>query len=154
MTDKADCAHANMHRLIPTLAIKDAKKAFELYKKAFGAVEAYPPLLCPTTHVLAHGALKIGASELFLGEARPEAGCPASAGQNFMIYVPDADAAIKTALAAGMKEEKAAEDMFWGDRMGTVTDPFGNKWSLATHVRDVSTQEMEEAMKKMGSKAA
>jgi uncharacterized glyoxalase superfamily protein PhnB len=154
MTDKENCAHVNTMRIIPSLTIKGADKAIELYKKVFGAVEVYPPMMCPLTHTVAHASLKIGESEIFLGEERPEMGCNAISGQAFYVYVPDADAAIKKALAAGLKQDKPTEDMFWGDRMGTVTDSFGIKWTLATHVRDVSPDEMQEAMKKMASKAA
>jgi len=154
MTNKENCSHTNVTRIIPTLAIKGADKAIEHYKKAFGAVETYPPMMCPVRHTVAHASLKIGESEIFLGEECPEMGANAIPGQAFYIYVPDADAAIKKAVQAGLKQDKPAEDMFWGDRMGTVTDPYGIKWTLATHVRDVSPQEMQEAMKKMASKAA
>ena len=152
MTDKENCAHSNASRLIPTLAIKGADKAIEHYKKAFGAVETYPPMIDPNKKTVAHASLKIGESEIFLGEECAEA--KAVPGQSFYLYVPDVDAAIQKAVQAGLKQDKPAEDMFWGDRMGTVTDPYGIKWTLATYVRDVSPKEMEEAMKKMANKAA
>lgn len=155
MTSKENCTHVNEGtRLIPTLTIKGADKAIEHYKKAFGAVETYPPVMCPDTHTVAHASLTIGASEIFLAEERPERGEKAIPGQSFYIYVPDADAAIEKAVHAGLKQDKPVEDMFWGDRSGTVTDPYGIKWTLATHVRDVSPQEIEKGMKKMASKAA
>lgn len=153
MTD-SQCSHAgNKTRLIPQLTLKNCDKAIEHYKKAFGAVETHK-MMCPVTGVVAHAGLKIGDTEIFLGEERPEMGCHAIKGQSFYIYVPDADAAMKKAVDAGLKEEKPAADQFWGDRMGTITDPYGITWNLGTHVRDVTPKEMEEAMKKMMGKAA
>jgi PhnB protein len=140
-------------RVIPALILKHADKAIEHYKKAFGAQETHR-MLCPQTGVIAHAGIKIGETELFISEENKERGCLASPNQSFYIYVPNADDAMKTALKAGFKEVQAATDMFWGDRMGVVSDAYGLKWSLATHVRDVSPKEMEDAMKKMAGKAA
>lgn len=147
MTDQ-QCSNMNRHRAVPQLTLKNCDKAIEHYKKAFGAVETHV-FLCPVTGVVAHAGLKIGETEIFLGEERPEMGCHAIKGQSFYIYVPDADKAMEQAIAAGLTEEKAAADQFWGDRMGTVSDPYGITWNLGTHVRDVTEQEMAEAVKKM-----
>lgn len=147
------CGASGMHCIIPTLTIKGADRAIEQYKKAFGAVEEHM-LRCPETGVVAHCGLKIGSSALFITEENKERGCVAATNQTFYLYVPDADEAIKKAIKAGLKETQKPEDMFWGDRMGVVTDAAGIKWSLATHVRDVSPKEMETAMKKMSGKAA
>jgi PhnB protein len=147
------CTSAGMTCVIPTLTIKGADKAIEQYKKAFGAVEEHM-MRCPESGVVAHCGLKIGASMLFITEENKERGCVAATNQSFYIYVSDADEAMKKAVKAGLKEAQKAEDMFWGDRMGVVTDAAGIKWSLATHVRDVSPKEMEAAMKKMAGKAA
>lgn len=149
----SNCAHAHKHRLIPTLAIKGADKAIEQYKKAFGAVEAYR-MACPKTGAIMHACLKFGETEIFMCEENPQMGAIATQNQSFYLYVPNADEAMKQATKAGCKELKPAEDMFWGDRNGTVADSFGIKWTLATHVRDVSPQELEEAVKKMAGKAA
>ncbi|MDI1227510.1 MAG: VOC family protein [bacterium] len=148
----------NQMRAIPMLSLIGAEKAMDTYIKAFGAVET-SRTMCPVRHVLAHGSLKIGETELMLGEHDPNMkdkngeACVNSAGQQLFIYVPDADAAVKKAVAAGLKETQAPEDMFWGDRMGTVKDAFGMRWNVATHIRDVSKEEMEEAMKKMSEAA-
>lgn len=147
------CASAGQICVIPTLSIKGADKAIEQYKKAFGAIEEHM-LRCPETGVVAHCGLKIGASTLFITEENKERGCIAATNQTFYLYVPDADEAMKKAIKAGLKETQKADNMFWGDRMGVVTDPYGIKWSLATHLRDVSPKEMETAMKKMSGKAA
>lgn len=148
----------NHTRAIPMLSLIGAEKAMDTYIKAFGAVET-SRTMCPVRHVLAHGSLKIGDTEIMLGEHDPQmkdkAGeaCVNSAGQQMYIYVPDADASFKKALGAGLKETLAPEDTFWGDRMGTVKDAYGIRWNIATHVRDVSKEEMEAAMKKMGDEA-
>ncbi|MBI1214832.1 MAG: VOC family protein [Alphaproteobacteria bacterium] len=141
----------NRPQLIPTLSLKDAAKAIELYKQAFGAVEEHK-LLCPETGVVAHCGLRIGDGMVFIGEARPEIGCMAVENQSFYLYVPDADKAMEKAVKAGLTEIQKTEDTFWGDRMGTVSDGFGIKWSLSTHLRDVSEQELQDGMKKMMEK--
>ncbi len=152
-TENSDCEHANKTRLISTLVLKGADKAIETYKKAFGAVEQYK-MMCPVRHVVAHASLKIGESELFITEENVEMGMIPATNQSFYLYVPNVDDFMKNAVKAGLKQEDAPQDMFWGDRMGSLTDAYGISWSVATHVRDVPEQEMVEAMKKMGSKAA
>lgn len=137
--------------LIPSLSLEKADKAIELYKQAFGAIEEHK-MLCPDTGVVAHCGLKIGDGMIFIGEAKAEMGCPASVSPTFYLYVPDADKAIEKAVKSGMTEAQKAEDMFWGDRMGVVTDAFGVKWSLATQVREVSEKDMIEGMKQMKDK--
>ena len=152
-TENSACEHANKTRVIPTLVLKDAVKALELYKKAFGGVEQYR-MMCPVSGVLAHASLKIGETELFFTEERAEMGMVAAQNLGFYIYVPNVDDFMKKAVHAGLREEEAPQDMFWGDRMGTLTDSYGITWSIGTHMRDVSEQEMAEAMKKMAGKAA
>lgn len=137
--------------IIPIMMLKNADKAIELYKKAFGAVEEHK-MLCPETGVVAHCGLKIGDSTVFISEARPETGCLPTENQSFYLYVPDCDKSVEQAVKSGMKQEQKPEDMFWGDRMGTVADPFGVKWSIGTHMRDVSEKDMQEGMKKMMEK--
>jgi PhnB protein len=149
----AAAKHAASVRVIPQLSLKNAKKAIEHYKKAFGAVEEHV-LLCPVTGTVAHAGIKIGDTGIFLTEENPERGCMSSSGQSFYIYVPDADAAMKKAVKAGLAETQKAQDTFWGDRMGMVTDPYGITWCIATHVRNVSPKEMQVAMKKMSECAA
>ncbi|MEZ0260845.1 MAG: VOC family protein [Alphaproteobacteria bacterium] len=153
MTDSTCPNAGNRQRAIPQIIVKGADKAIEHYKKAFGAVEQYR-MMCPVTHTVAHASIKLGETEFFMAEEHPERGCTGATNQSFFMYVPDVDAMMKQSVSAGLKQEKPAEDQFWGDRMGIVKDPYGIQWMIATHVRDVSQQEMEEAMKKMGKEKA
>jgi uncharacterized glyoxalase superfamily protein PhnB len=137
--------------ITPTLVLKDAAKAVELYKKAFGATEIYR-MDCPDTGRIAHACLQIGSSRLFLCDVNPEGGCATASNSSFYLYFNDVDAAFRQAAQAGMQEAMPVQDMFWGDRVGNVKDAFGVQWTLATHVRDVSPQEMAEGMKKMMAK--
>jgi len=137
----------------PTLVCSDASKAIDLYTKALGAKEVYR-MACPTSGKIMHACIQIGSSKIFLADASPEAGCGTPTASNFYVYINDVDATFSQAKQAGLKETSAPQDMFWGDRVGNVKDQFGNSWTLATHVRDVSPQEMEEAKKKFAAKAA
>ncbi len=142
----------------PSLVVKDSAQAIEFYKKAFGAEEIFR-MPGPDGKGIMHAEIKIGDSTIFLGDEHP--GCvtksPESLGgavtSTFYISVPDVDSTYKQALEAGAKEEMAIEDMFWGDRMGTVIDPFGHHWGIATHVKDVTPEELragaEEFLKRM-----
>lgn len=140
--------------ITPALVVSDAAKAIELYVKAFGATEVHR-MNCPSSGKIMHACLQIGSSKIFLCDANPEQGCAAPSSSSFYLYVDDVDKIFAQAKKAGMQESMAVQDMFWGDRMGNVKDPFGNSWSVATHKRDVSPEEMQEAVKKMAaSKAA
>lgn len=131
--------------ITPSLSIDGASNAIELYTKAFGAKEIHR-MNCPDTGKVMHACLEIGSSKIFLADAMPECGGPSQS--SFYLYMDDVDGAFKKATHAGLKEAWPVQDMFWGDRMGTVKDPFGNSWTLATHVKDVSPEEMEEGRKK------
>jgi PhnB protein len=139
--------------VFPSLALKDCAKAIELYKKAFGAQEI-ARMNGPDGKIV-HAVLQIGNSQLFLADADPKMHAePSTTG--FYVYFDDVDDIFKQAKSAGLSEIVAVQDMFWGDRMGAVKDAFGISWTLATKVREVSPQELEEGQKKMfgGSKAA
>ena len=142
--------------LTPSLNIADASSAIELYKKAFGAKEE-SRMSCPDTGKIMHSVLSIGSSKLFVADANTEQGCGPTNG-SFYVYLDDVDASFKTAKQAGLEENWAVQDMFWGDRTGTLKDKFGNSWTLATHFKDVSPEEMEkgrkEFMEKMKQKKA
>lgn len=142
------------HSITPSAVVDDAKKALEFYAKAFDAKETYR---LDMGDKIGHAEIQIGDSRLMLSDEFKEWGAlgPKTRGGatgSFLIYVPDVDAAIDKAVKAGAKVVQPAENQFWGDRMGTVEDPFGHKWMLGTHVEDVSEEEMrrrgEEWVKK------
>jgi uncharacterized glyoxalase superfamily protein PhnB len=141
--------------LTPSLVLQDAAEAISLYEKAFGAKELHR-MTNPETGKIIHACLEIGTSKIFMCDANPEGGMAAS-GSSFYVYIKDVDAAFAKAKQAGMQEASPVQDMFWGDRCGSVTDKFGIRWTIATHMHDVSEQDMKEGMKQfmaqMNSKA-
>lgn len=141
-----------MHALTPHLVCAGAADAIEFYKKAFNAVELVR-LPGPQGRLM-HASLRIGDSTLMLVDEMPEHGAlgpKALKGSPVTIhlYVENADATFEQAVAAGAKVTMPLADMFWGDRYGQLEDPFGHRWSVATHQRDVTPEEMQEAMRKM-----
>jgi PhnB protein len=140
--------------LIPHLVCSPCTEAIEFYKKAFGAEELHR-IPAPDQRRIIHAAIRIGTSLVFLVDDFPEyCGGKASTatalkGTPVTIhhYVENCDAAIKRAADAGATVVMPAADMFWGDRYGMVTDPYGHKWSFATHVKDQTPAEMQAAMK-------
>lgn len=134
------------HTITPSLNIEGAEKAIALYEKAFGATLDGEMMQCPETGKIMHAEMKIGDSRIMIADVMPN--CPVGATHSsFCVYLPDADASFKQATQSGMKSMMEPQDMFWGDRMGTVTDPFGNSWSLATHVKDLSQDEIKQGAK-------
>ena len=136
------------HTVTSYLMVDDAAKALDFYRDAFGAQELFR---LPMGEKIGHAEIMIGDTHLMLADEFPDMGAlgPNSRGgptASFMIYVPDADAAYDKAVKAGAKADRPLKDEFWGDRIGTVIDPFGHKWSLATHVEDVSPEEMQRRM--------
>ncbi len=128
----------------PHLTIRDADKAIAFYKKALGA-KPRMRLDQPDGKVM-HAELKIGNSILFLAEESPDHGSPSplTAGAttvSLYLYVKDVDKAFARAVKAGVTVKRPVADMFWGDRAGTFTDPFGHQWTLATHKEDVPEEE-------------
>ena len=141
-----------MHSLTPHLVCDGAAAAIEFYKKAFGAVEV-GRMPGPNGRLM-HAAVRIGDSALMLADEMPEwkvFGPKALQGSPVTVhlYVEDVDATVARATAAGATVTMAVADQFWGDRYGQLEDPFGHKWSVATHVRDVTPQQMAEAMAQM-----
>src|ERR1700684_1472973 len=140
------------HTLTPYMTVRDAARAIEFYKQAFGAVEK-GVMKGPDGKVM-HAELRIGDSVLMLGDEFPHMGAlsPQStggAGMGLHIYTDDVDSAFERAVKAGATVEMPVADMFWGDRYGKLADPFGHKWSIATHTADLSMEEMAEGMKAM-----
>jgi uncharacterized glyoxalase superfamily protein PhnB len=147
--------------LIPHLVCTPCSEAIEFYKKAFGAEEICR-LSAPDGRRIMHAAVQIGSSTVFLVDDFPEycggtSRSPAALkGTPVTIhrYVENCDAAIERAKKAGATVVMPAADMFWGDRYGLVTDPFGHQWSFATHLRELSPEEMQQAMKGAFEQAA
>lgn len=136
------------HTLTPYMTVRDAARALAFYKQAFGAVER-GVMKGPDGRVM-HAELTIGDSIFMLADEFPQFGSlsPQSIGGSGMglhIYVEDVDSAFDRAIGAGATIEMPVADMFWGDRYGKLVDPFGHKWSIATHKRDMSPEEIEEA---------
>ena len=146
------------HSITPYLTVRYADQAIDFYRKAFGA-EELGRMLGPDGKTVMHAELKIGDSRFFLGEEMIEMECrsPLTLGgspSGIYLYVRDVDETFRNALEAGATEKKPIEDMFWGDRTGSVIDPSGHTWDLATRREEVPPEEMkrrgEEFFKKMG----
>ncbi|MFA8393285.1 VOC family protein [Burkholderia ubonensis] len=138
-----------MRTLTPHLICAGAADAIEFYRQAFNAVERVR-LPAPNGKLM-HACLTIGDSSLMLVDEMPEHGALGPKALNgtavcLHLFVPDVNAAIAQAVAAGAKVTMPAADMFWGDRYGQVEDPFGHRWSLATHQRDLTPEQIREAM--------
>lgn len=145
------------HTATPYLILSDAGKAIEFYKHAFGATELmrFP---APGGKI-GHAEIKIGDSRIMLADEFPDMGYrgPAAIGGtsvSIMLYVEDVDAVAAQAVSAGAKITKEVKDQFYGDRLGTIEDPFGHIWHISTHKEDVPPDEMDrrvkEAMQQMG----
>jgi PhnB protein len=135
------------HALTPYLAVDDAARAIEFYQRAFGATER--GTMEGPDGKIAHAELQIGDSVLMLSDPFPQSSCrpPKELGGTSIgvfLYVEDVDSVIQQALDAGAELTTPAEDMFWGDRFGTVTDPFGHVWQIATRKQDLSPEEIME----------
>jgi len=138
------------HSVTPYIIVKGAAKALDFYARAFGAKEK---LRLPMGDIIGHAEIVIGDSHVMLADVmddqhkdpRKLGGTPVS----LMIYTSDADAMFKRAIAAGAKQLKPVEDQFYGDRTGVLEDPFGHVWSIATHVEDVSDEEIRRRMAAM-----
>lgn len=142
------------HSVTPYLIVDDAAGAIEFYKKAFGAEEKYR---LPMGDRIGHAEIKIGDSFVMLADEFPDMGhlSPKSRGgatSSIVLYVNDVDTAFPKAIEAGATQDRPIEDQFWGDRMGSLTDPFGHKWSLATHTEDVPESELDARFQEWQSK--
>lgn len=139
------------HSVTPSLTARDAKAALDFYSRAFGAEVKFK--LDDPSGKIAHAEIQIGNSRLMISDEYPDYGALApeiGKGGTFMIYVPDVDAAFARAVTEGATAVQEPTDMFWGDRAAKVHDPVGYRWTLASHVKDVSQEEMEAAMKAWG----
>lgn len=137
------------HSVIPTLTIKGASEAIEFYKKAFGAQEIYR-FAGPDGKSIMHAQIKIGDSIVMLNDEYPQMGClsPQSTGSTssgIFLYVQDADHVFNKAVSAGAKPQMPMMDAFWGDRFGSIIDPFGHVWSISTRKKDMTPDELTRA---------
>jgi PhnB protein len=137
------------HTITPHLTIRDAARAIDFYKVAFGA-EQRGVMKGPDGKIM-HAELKIGDSIIMIADEFPEMGglSPQALGgssTSLHIYLDNVDAAFDKAVKAGAQVEMPVMDQFWGDRYGTLRDPFGHKWSIATHTKDLSMDEMKKGM--------
>ena len=147
----------NFHAVTPYLTVKNATKAIEFYKRGLGARElARMPM---PDGKIAHAELQIGDSIIMLGEECPEhhsvspqtlEGSPVT----LTLYVENVDSAFDRAVEAGATSREPVEDKFWGDRAGSLTDPFGHRWMLMTHIEDVPPEQMKQRMAEAFSMAS
>lgn len=134
------------HTITPVFVFKDSHKAIEFYKKAFGATEQLV-MPGPDGQGVMHAALKIGDSTIMMSDENPDRPCKSAetlggSPISLYLYVKDVDAAFRRAVAAGGASQMPVQDMYWGDRVGSLKDPFGYSWMLATHIADPSPEEI------------
>jgi PhnB protein len=140
------------HSVTPYLSVKGAAAAIEFYKKVFGAKEK---MRMPDGGRIGHAEIVIGESHVMLADEYPERNLNApqpgsSPPVGIMLYLKDVDAAAARAVAEGATLERPVADQFYGDRLGSIIDPFGHRWYISTHMEDVSPKEMERRMQAMG----
>ncbi|MET0660335.1 MAG: VOC family protein [Steroidobacteraceae bacterium] len=145
------------HSVTPYLVIDGAADALEFYKRAFGATEQFR-MPAPGGKI-GHAEIKIGDSVIMLADEYPEMGARSpralgGAAVSLMIYVERVDDVFKQALKAGAKELQPLENKFYGDRSGTLQDPFGHVWTISTHIEDVSTEEVRRRAQAQSQKYA
>ena len=139
------------HSVTPYLIVKGAADAIDFYKRAFGATELMR--MPGPDGKIGHAEIRIGDSAIMLADEHPEMGhrSPQSlggAGVSLMIYVERVDEVFKRAVASGAKELQPVKDQFYGDRSGTLQDPFGHTWTVATHIEDIPPDEMRRRAEK------
>lgn len=147
MTAKAKAIPAGFEHATPYLCCKGAAKAIDFYKEAFGAVETMR--LAEPAGRIGHAELRIGNAAIMLADEYPDMGVvsPATLGGSpvsIHLYVDDVDAVFEQAVAAGAKATRPPADQFYGDRSASLEDPFGHKWMVATHIEDVSPEDMQK----------
>jgi PhnB protein len=159
MAAKVPAIPPGYHSVTPYLVVNDAAKAIDFYKQAFGATEL--ARMGGPGGKIGHAELKIGDSMIMLSDEMMGNRSPQSFGGSpvsIFLYVENVDSTFSQAINAGAKSEMSPDNMFWGDRYGKLTDPFGHSWALATHVEDVAPEEMKKraqaAMSQMSQAAA
>ena len=157
MTTQVKPIPENTRSITASLVCLDAARAIDFYKKVFGATEV-TRMPGPGGKIM-HAELKIGDSTFYLNDSMskipphyPEAG--ESNSMSIHLYVPDVDKIFSAAVSGGSRVEMPLQDMFWGDRYGKITDPFGQQWGVATHKEDVAPEEMKRRQEAFFAKAA
>lgn len=140
------------HSVTPYLVVRGAAEAIAFYQRAFGAQEKLR--LSSPDGKIGHAEIEIGDSRVMLADEHPDWGAlgPLSIGgtpTSLMVYVEDVDAVFARAVAAGAKEVRPVQDQFYGDRSGFLEDPFGHRWSIATHIEDVPQAEVQRRFNEM-----
>ena len=148
MKTKVRAIPEGFHAVTPSLTLKNSLEAIEFYERAFGAKEigVFPS---PDGKRTMHATIQIGDSILMMGDEWPDQDCKSAESLgaspiSLYVYVPKVDEVFNHAVSAGATVIMSVEDMFWGDRCGTVKDPFGYSWTIATHTRDLSEQEIQQ----------
>ena len=147
MNHKTKAIPEGFHTVTPCLTVSNTRKAIEFYKRAFGAQEK-ELFEGPGGRVM-HAEIKIGSSLLMLNDESPDMGCLSAttlkgSPANLFLYVENADAVYNQAVKAGAEVKMPIGDMFWGDRAGSVTDPFGFHWTIATHKEDLTPEQIKK----------
>ena len=150
---------AGYHSVTPHLVVDNTVKALDFYRTALNATELLRLPIPGDTQKIAHAEIRIGDSQVMLSDEYPsmDALSPKSLGgtpASFMIYVDDVDRAFDQAVKAGAKPLRPVENQFWGDRTGTVVDPFGHKWTLDTHIEDVPPDQLQKRMEEWNKQQA
>jgi uncharacterized glyoxalase superfamily protein PhnB len=156
MPAKTPAIPEGMHTITPHIVLRNAAQAIDFYKTAFGA-EELGRSLTPDGKVM-HAMIRIGDSLLMMNDEFPNMGCSSAetlGGTNITLHIQteDVDSLFDRAVKAGAKVTMPVADQFWGDRYGQVTDPFGQRWSLATRVEQLTPEQMEERAKAFFAKA-
>ena len=149
MSGKVKPVPEGYHSVTPYLVVKNAAAALDFYQQVFGAVEA---LRMQDGERIGHAEITIGDSRVMLADEHPEmkifapqSGTAAAVG--ILLYVEDVDTVVERAVAAGARLDRPVADQFYGDRTGGITDPFGHRWYIATHVEDVPPEELQKRMR-------
>ena len=151
MSSKVAPIPEGCHTVTASLTVNDAAKALDFYKSALGAQELFR-MATPDGSKIMHSEIQIGDSRIFVNDEFPESAqkAPSSLGGTSIslnLYVEDADASFDRAVKAGANSIMPVAEMFWGDRFGMVSDPFGHIWCFATHVKDLTPEEIDEGAK-------
>lgn len=150
MKNKVKPIPDGFHAVTPYFVVKGAAAAIDFYKKAFGAQELFR-MPGPGGKIV-HAEIIIGDSRLMLSDENAGPQGAAATSSSIFLYVEDVDTTFRQAVKAGGKETMPVQDMFWGDRTGKLTDPFGQRWHLATHKEDLTPEQIEERAAAVASK--